>query len=75
MYDERRAALEALAALGVLVGSFSREAVLSHGRRIPDIERLLVTTEVPCLTFASLCETHGVEEVDLLPRDLGSPLL
>jgi FkbM family methyltransferase len=51
------------------LGSFSREAVLSHGRRIPDIERFLVTIEVPCLTFASLCETHGVEEVNLLLLD------
>ena len=51
------------------LGSFSREAVLGHGRRIPDIERLLVTTEVPCLTFASLCETHGVDKVDLLLID------
>jgi FkbM family methyltransferase len=51
------------------IGSFSREAVMSHARDIPDIERRLVVEDVPALTFESLCEKHGLEEVDLLLID------
>jgi FkbM family methyltransferase len=51
------------------IGSFSREAVASHAREIPDIEERIVRTEVPCLTFDSLCRKHGVERLDLLAID------
>jgi FkbM family methyltransferase len=51
------------------IGSFSRELVLDHSRLIPDIETRLVETEVPCLTFDSLCAKHGLERVDLLLVD------
>jgi FkbM family methyltransferase len=51
------------------IGSFSREAVLGHTREIPDIAERLVRTEVPCLSFESLCRKHGVERVDLLVTD------
>ncbi|HUA02482.1 MAG TPA: FkbM family methyltransferase [Solirubrobacteraceae bacterium] len=51
------------------IGSFSRAAVVDHARLIPDIEQRLVTTEVPCLTFASLCERHGFGDIDLLVID------
>jgi FkbM family methyltransferase len=51
------------------VGSFSRDAVLAHARHIPDVERRIVTAEVPCLTFESLCRKHDVERVDLLALD------
>jgi len=51
------------------LGSFSRETVLRHGRDIADIERRLVATQVPCLTFDSLLAKHGVEFVDLLLID------
>ncbi len=51
------------------IGSFSRDAVLRHAREIPDIERRLVTTEVPTLTFESLLAKHGVGAVDLLLVD------
>ena len=51
------------------IGSFSREAVLDHARLIPDIEDRLVRTEVPCLTFDSLCAKHDVGAVDLLLID------
>jgi hypothetical protein len=53
----------------VRIGSFSRTAVLDHARLIPDIETRLVETEVPCLTFASLCAKHGLSHVDLLLVD------
>jgi FkbM family methyltransferase len=51
------------------IGSFSREALLGHADKIPDIERRVVTTEVPALTFESLCRKHGVEGLDLLLID------
>lgn len=51
------------------IGSFSRDAVLAHGRLIPDIDSRLVETEVPCLTFDSLLAKHRLEKVDLLLTD------
>lgn len=51
------------------VGSFSREAVLSHARLLPDIERLVVETRVPVVTFDSLCRRHGIDHVDLIVVD------
>lgn len=51
------------------LGSFSREATLSHASHIADIERRLVSTQVPCLTFESLLAKHGVESVDLVLID------
>jgi FkbM family methyltransferase len=51
------------------IGSFSKEAVLDHERLIPDIADRLVTTQVQCLTFSSLCEKHGLPHVDLLVVD------
>jgi FkbM family methyltransferase len=51
------------------IGSLSRETVVAHRHKIPELERRLVATEVRCLTLASLCRKHGVEEVDLLVTD------
>ena len=51
------------------IGSFSREAVLGHRDRIPDIEERLVERQVPCMTFASLCRRHSLERLDLLLID------
>lgn len=51
------------------IGSFSREAVLKHAALLPDIEDRLMCVAVPCMTFSSLCERHGVERVDLLIVD------
>ncbi len=52
------------------IGSFSREAVLDHGRLIPDIGERLVETEVPCLTLDSLCAKHEIDRIDLLLVDV-----
>ena len=51
------------------LGSFSRETVLGHARAIPDIEARIVSTEVRCLTFASLCRRHELDSVDLVVID------
>src|SRR3546814_20013885 len=42
------------------LGSFRRDVLLSHDRQIPDIADRVVPTEVPSLTFESLCERHGL---------------
>jgi FkbM family methyltransferase len=51
------------------IGSLSRENVLAHRDFIPDIERRLVRTDVACMTFESLCEKHGLRELDVLVVD------
>lgn len=51
------------------VGSFSREKVLEQRRWIPDVEERLVTMDVPCMTFDTLCRRHEVERVDLIVVD------
>jgi FkbM family methyltransferase len=51
------------------IGSLSREAVLAHAHRIPDIAARLVEAEVPCLTYRSLLERHRVARVDLVVID------
>ncbi|HEY0974507.1 MAG TPA: FkbM family methyltransferase [Solimonas sp.] len=56
------------------IGSFSRDNVLKHrdlvpGQPIPDIEQRIVTLQVPCLTFESLCRKHGLGTLDLVHID------
>ncbi|MBI2382592.1 MAG: FkbM family methyltransferase [Gammaproteobacteria bacterium] len=51
------------------LGSFSKEVILKHVSYIPDIEQRIVCSHVPCLTFSSLCEKHGVRKVDLIHLD------
>lgn len=51
------------------LGSFKREVVLSHEGLIPDIEDRLTETAVPCTSFSSLCERHGLTHIDLLQMD------
>ena len=48
------------------IGSFDRDAVLSHSDRIPDLGERLVETPVPALSFESLLARHGAETVDLV---------
>ena len=51
------------------IGSFSREAVLSHAREIPDVEARLVEVPVPTMTFETLCDRHDVKRVDVVLID------
>jgi FkbM family methyltransferase len=51
------------------VGSFNREAILSHAPQMPDIAARIVEHNVPTLRFASLCERHGLDRVDLIAID------
>ncbi len=38
-----------------MIASFERDVLVAHGREIQDIEERIVTTEVPTLTFTTLC--------------------
>jgi FkbM family methyltransferase len=51
------------------VGSFSREALLSHAAQIPDVESRMITARIPVMTFESLCAKHGADRVDLVLID------
>lgn len=51
------------------LGSFRKDVVLKHTSDIPDLERRLVCTEVPCLTFAGLCRKYDIDKLDLLHID------
>ena len=51
------------------IGSFSREALLSHAEHIPDIGTRIVSDPLPVLAFESLCRKHGIERLDLLVID------
>lgn len=51
------------------LGSFRKDVILSHRDSIPDIDRRLVSVEVPCCTFGSLCARHGIAQLDLIHID------
>jgi FkbM family methyltransferase len=51
------------------IGSFSREAVLGHGKHMPDIESRIIEADVETLTLNSLCARHGIDALDLLVID------
>ena len=51
------------------VGSFDRAAILSHAAQMPDVAERIVERRVPTLRFATLCERHGLQRVDLVVID------
>lgn len=51
------------------LGSFRRDVVLSHGELVADIEDRLVTVELPCVTFSTLCARNGIDRLDLVQID------
>lgn len=51
------------------VGSFSREAILTHAPQMPDIADRIVEVRVPTLRFETLCERHGIDRPDLVVID------
>jgi FkbM family methyltransferase len=51
------------------VGSFNREAILTHAPQMPDIAERIVELEVPALSFETLCERHDIGRPDLLVID------
>jgi FkbM family methyltransferase len=51
------------------LGSFDRDVLLSHGALVADIEERLVTVDLPCATFSTLCARNGFDRVDLVQID------
>lgn len=52
------------------LGTLRKDVLLSHSDRIPDIADRIVSLDVPCMTFATLCEKHRVARVDLIQIDV-----
>jgi hypothetical protein len=51
------------------LGSFNRDVVAKHAPAIPDFERRLRVEPVRCVTFDTLCRTHGLTSIDLVQID------
>lgn len=51
------------------VGSFSRDALLSHAPQMPDIAERVVEREVEALSFDTLLSRHGLDRIDLVLID------
>ena len=51
------------------LGSFSLPTILKHREDIPDIESRLRKVSCSCMTFRSLCDKHGVKNIDLIHID------
>lgn len=51
------------------LASFNRDVILKHASVVPDIESLIESEEVKCITFKTLFETREIPRVDLLQID------
>ena len=51
------------------IASFDRNVVLRHSQVIPNLESLIETENVRCVTFAALFKETGVSRVDMLQVD------
>lgn len=51
------------------LGSFNREVILSHANLLPNLESRIRTSEVQCVSLATICARHSVTEIDLLHVD------
>jgi FkbM family methyltransferase len=51
------------------IGSFDRAHLSSHAEMVAELESRVVSTDVPTLTFESLCHRHGLERIDLVLID------
>jgi FkbM family methyltransferase len=51
------------------IASFDRRALLSHAHMVPNLESMIVSEQVRCMTFATLFAELGVERVDMLQID------
>lgn len=51
------------------LGSFRRDVVLTHDEFVGDIADRLVTVDIPCVTFDTLCERNRLRHVDVVQMD------
>jgi len=51
------------------IASFDRSVVMRHAPMVPNLESMIETEQVRCLTFATLLRQIGIENVDMLQID------
>lgn len=51
------------------IASFDRSVVMRHAPVVPNLESMIETEQVRCLTFATLLSEAGVESVDMIQID------
>jgi FkbM family methyltransferase len=51
------------------LGSFCKEVVLKHRHIVPNLEKHLVSEQIPCISLDSLLQKHGVSKLNLLNID------
>lgn len=51
------------------IASFDRNVLMGHAHMVPNLESMIETEQVRCLTFETLFEDLGNEDVDLLQID------
>jgi FkbM family methyltransferase len=51
------------------IASFDRKVLMWHAHMVPNLESLIETEQVRCLTFATLFAELGIDRVDLLQID------
>lgn len=51
------------------IASFDRDVILRHAHMVPDLEAMIETEKVRCITFATLFGELGLQTVDMLQID------
>ena len=51
------------------LGSFCKEVLLKHRAMVPNLEKHLISEQIPCLSFNSLLKKCGVTKITLLHID------
>lgn len=51
------------------IASFDRNVVMRHAHMVPNLESMIVTEQVRCMTFKTLLAEVGIDRVDLLQID------
>jgi FkbM family methyltransferase len=51
------------------IASFDRHVLMRHTRWVPNLESMIETERVPCLTFDTLFKERAIENVDVLQID------
>jgi len=51
------------------IASFDREVILRHAQMVPNLESMIETEKVRCMSFATLFDEVGLQTVDMLQVD------
>ena len=69
-YTVREDILKSQPEWGDMLGSLSREQIVSHRDLIPDVEDYIEEQQLPCLTVRSLLQKYGLNHVDVVLIDV-----